>query len=677
MQAIEADVPRLRVLGGAGTGKSYVVAKRVEGLLRRGCDPGQILVIVSNQNAARKLEGRLEDAGVDPAALAITAIQDLCVTILSTSEAREATGRVPRIINSMEELFLLEDLKLIGMRPGRIREILKYLYREWTELGDEKDGFIQDGWESDLLAAVQSHLIARNAMVPSELSNITYKYLQDHGQACAAFSYQHVFVDDYQNLNKASQLVVEMLAAKSLTIAGNPYQSQGYREPYPYPEGLEACLGEQGEHETGKARRGEPAEETRPDGEAGPDDKDTGSGWATAVLSESMRCPQRIVAAGNALIRAELGQGKGTSDLLVSCDARVPQGDLTVMKWDTPEAEYKGLASALKERLLREPATMKAGDILVVVPNRFWGRRFAQELDALSIEHEDIYGDNQLAGNPQRLEASSAMRTYTALMLAACPDDIVAWRAWCGFGDYLMNSNAWNQLLLYADSHKLGLIDALKEASESSENFKSSESEGMPFMQADILGQAYRSGARLLEQCKGKTGHELLAVLRQGDDATYADFERLVEPIDESHSALEIYKKASARCVDPWFQTDDRVRIASLSTAMGLEASLVVFLGLVDGFLPSSSTFGFSASAQAQDRRRKRERHAFYNILSRSQGELILSYFQRSDIETAQRLSMEIRRIRSDGEERIALLSPSQFIAEINNATPDTTAAGK
>jgi len=635
IKAIETDARFLRVLGGAGTGKSYVVAKRIGRLLYSGCDPSQILVIVSNQNAAHVLKKHLESDALNFSDIIISTMQDHCISILSSPEAMEYTGRSSRVINSLEELFLREDLKMLGIRPKRIREILNYFYRELTELGDEDDGFIQDEQEKDLYTALQAHLTVWKAMSPHELSNLAYRHLQGNSQARIRASYQHVLVDDYQNLSKASQLITGLLSLESITVTGNPFQTQGSRESYPYREGLMSFGKEQD--------------------------------LVEITLSQSMRCPQRIAAAGNALMLAEASAAGSVQDipaLLVSYNAKTPLGDVSVFKWNDPDAERKGIASMVKERLSNGQG-MVAKDVLVIVPNRSWGRLFTKELDLLSIQHEDCYCDEPLVGNPQQLDASLAMQSYTLLTLAANPNDIVAWRSWCGYGDYLLNSNAWNNLMLYASSRNLNAIAALKEVAECAE---------APFVQAEVLADAYRRAQRLLAQCAGKTGEELIEVLCQGGGAASADFVRLIEPIDANDTANDFYERARLRFVDPWFQTQDSVRIASLSTAMSLEASLVVFLGMVDGFLPSSSTFGISSAAHTQDRRRARERRAFYNILSRSNNELILSYFQKADLDVAERLSMEISRIRVEKGNRVAILAQSQFITEMGDTAPKAIA---
>ena len=640
-KAIEIDVSRLRILGGAGTGKSFVIAKRTERLLRSGCDPSHVLVIVGNQNALYAMKQQFENDRINVSGVAIVTIRDLCIAILDKPEAIERTGRTPRVINDLEELFILEDLKMIGTKPKRIKEILKFIYREWTELGDDKEGFLQYGEEIDLLTAVRELLITQNAMSPHELSNITCRYLQGSEKARRDASYQHVLIDDYHNLSRASQFVVNLLTLESITVTGNPCQTQESHESYPYPDGLKSDW-------------------------FGEEQKERGD-FETITLTQSMRCPQRIGAAGNALMKTELSDQE-TSGLLVSFDSRTPLGVLTVIKWSDPDAERKGVAAAIKKRINAEqpvPQSMQPGDILVIVPNRTWGRLFAQELDALSVKYEHLYSGSPLAGNPQRLDASSAMRSYTALTLAAHPDDVLAWRSWCGYGDYFLSSASWNELVLFAKSHGIGIVEALKTIA------RITTSEEAPFPQAEVLAQTYRKAQELLSQCYGRTGHELIRLLRQGDDATYADFERLVEPIDEDWTAIEVYEKARMRFADPWFQTRDSVRIASLSTAMGLEASLVVFLGTIDGFLPSNAVFGLSSAAKMQERRCIRERHAFYNILSRSNQELIFSFFRRCDVEIAERLSMEIRRIHVEQGRMVALLSLSQFIIEMGEVVPE------
>ena len=52
----------------------------------------------------------------------------------------------------------------------------------------------------------------------------------------------------------------------------------------------------------------------------------------------------------------------------------------------------------------------------------------------------------------------------TALDLVADPENALAWRCWCGYGDWLANSSALANLRAYADEHDKGLVEALRDA---------------------------------------------------------------------------------------------------------------------------------------------------------------------------------------------------------------------
>ena len=53
---------------------------------------------------------------------------------------------------------------------------------------------------------------------------------------------------------------------------------------------------------------------------------------------------------------------------------------------------------------------------------------------------------------------------YTSLNLLADPDDLFAWRAWMGFGNYLTYSDGWHFLMDWCDEHNAGILDALEAA---------------------------------------------------------------------------------------------------------------------------------------------------------------------------------------------------------------------
>ncbi|WP_438893886.1 hypothetical protein, partial [Bacillus cereus group sp. BC4] len=76
-----------------------------------------------------------------------------------------------------------------------------------------------------------------------------------------------------------------------------------------------------------------------------------------------------------------------------------------------------------------------------------------------------------------------ALVAYTKLNLLADPRDMTAWRSWCGFDNYLTNSDAWGGLQAFAEKRELTLYDALALADQL---------EDEPFLRAHALVERWR-----------------------------------------------------------------------------------------------------------------------------------------------------------------------------------------
>jgi DNA helicase-2/ATP-dependent DNA helicase PcrA len=690
-QAIDSRATVLRVLGAAGTGKSLVIARRVLRLLREGAAAQDIKVVTASRTAAVRLRAALASSGIEYAAeVSVGTIGELCQGILAAPAAIASTGRIPRLVNAVEELFLLEDLKAAldapGLRPAQLREMLESLYRGWAELASDGVGpsgasFAQaapcdygPSGLASLRAVLTSLLVSRQAMLGAELPFLTWRYLDGLGDGRAALCRPHVLVDDYQDLSRASQAVVGLLYARSLTVSGNPHQAQALTEPYPCPQGL--------------------LDEGVPPSPEG----------ATVVLTRSLRCPQHVAAAGNALVLSLL-EHEGThedtredtpeaprevphrdgSELLAAFDETVPLGRITAVKWTDPQQECTELCSWLKQRINDDADPLGAEDVLVIVPNRVWGRQFAKRLDALRLAHEDRYDRNPLRGNPQRPDASAGMRSYTLLTLAAHPDDAVAWRSWCGFGARQANSAAWHRLVQWAAEQGIGISQALRRLAQAQDTRQAQHSEP-PFEHSELLAEAWRRADAILGRCEGKRGERLLGLVCDGDDPTLDGFESLVRPLDGDETALDLYERARQQLCDPVFVRERRLRIAVPQTAQGLEARLVVITGMVNGFVPTAcgpaaeaggeagGKTGGKAGDEAGGHSLQWERRALYDTLSRSSSELVLSCFQKADEQVAERLGMAIRRLRPEPGGRKALLLASSFLDEMGRAVPGMVA---
>jgi len=473
--AIPDSLQVTRVLGGPGCGKTAALLQQTKELVEKGADPADLLLVVPSAQAVLALYDAARRQGVALVGQRVLSIQRLCLEILGA----EAGGGQPRLLNQNEELFLLEDLKSTGIKPRRLREMLRFFYRSFTELADEEEGFLEDVDELSCLTVLREQLALRQALLPAELSAKALRALRalrskaSGSEAPAEIRRAHVLADDYGGLNKASQLLVQELATDSLFVTGQPGEVVACAEPYPYPQGLEQLA------------------ERRP-------------GLTTVELKLARRSPQRVCSIGNALA---LHEGQLPDAALAGLDERQPAGSVTVVKWLRSEHELAGVARYVLKRVSGEgPDRLAPEEVFVGVPNRQWGRLLWQGLQKRGLPVAPIISPHKLPGNPQKPESAAAQRLYTALNLAADARDTVAWRSWFGYGDHLTNSAAWLRLCAYSREQGRTPLAAL--AALHAEDFGRT-GDKPPFLQAERLLVAYRQGLELAERLATKKGFGL------------------------------------------------------------------------------------------------------------------------------------------------------------------------
>lgn len=241
-----SSIKATRIVGGVGCGKTQQLIGRVCSLLSGGEKAGNVLVLCATPQACESFTLRLnaaaEEAGVNADEVAVTTPRALALEVLSDTEAVRWSGREPRLLTAYEELFLLEDMKVSGLRPKRLREMLKFFYRSWTELADDDPNWLLPGEESNVHTLLKDNLALTRSIVEPEAGNLAVNYLRGHAGAVAAHSFAHVLVDDYQRISKASQLLAGLMATETLTIAGDRTACVQVYDSYPYAAGLDEFM---------------------------------------------------------------------------------------------------------------------------------------------------------------------------------------------------------------------------------------------------------------------------------------------------------------------------------------------------------------------------------------------------------------------------------------------------
>lgn len=632
MTAETSTIEAVRIVGGVGTGKTERLVERVAALVADGADPSDVAAFCATPAAARafaeRLRARMGDAAAD---VHVATPRALALDVLADDEAVAFTGREPRLLADFEEKFLLEDMKVCGLRPRRLREMLKFFHRSWTELADDDPSWLLPGEETDVHALLKANLAFLRAVVEPEAANLAVNYLRAHDEARAAHSWKHVVADDYLRLSLASQTLVEMVAGGSIAVAGDPNGCVETYDSYPYAAGLDAF-----------AERHPDAEET------------------------TLTACKRSRATAQAVSRLLADPCMEPADF--AADPAAEEGSVEELACESPAQEFERMAALAADEAA---AGTPASSIVVAVPNGTWAKNAVAALKARGLRAEALSGSQPIRGDVRDNARCVAARTMTALQLAANPRDAVAWRCWCGYGDYLVNSAAFANLRAYADEAGCGLVEALEAVSGGADASGSGST-------ADVVGaqrvaEAYRSGRALIERVEGLAGDELLKEIAR---AVTGDDDAGVPPVlaqlcraqpggadEDAPSAAALVERARARLFSPNLSQEDAVAVVPYDLMAGFSPDVLMVTGFVNGFIPCRDYF--DATVTPLDKQKKMhavDARRVHALVGKAGRRLVLSHFSVVDLETSGVLKLKISRIRLRDGVRVCSIDPSEFL---------------
>ena len=244
------------VKGAAGAVMDELV-QRVQAVLAGGADSKDVLVLCADPTSAARMQAELAAARAEGAGEAagagwaegtgevrVLTCRELACAVLADPDSAAATGMSfssgrARLLSVYETDFLMEDVKTLGARPKRLREMLKFFYRGWTELADEDPEWLFTVEEIDTFEFLTCELQYLGAMMEPQVSNLATKALRMEGRVRERFVRKHVFVYGYQSLSRASQLFCQLVAGEELVTGAGPDMSVDVFESYAYPAGVE------------------------------------------------------------------------------------------------------------------------------------------------------------------------------------------------------------------------------------------------------------------------------------------------------------------------------------------------------------------------------------------------------------------------------------------------------
>lgn len=582
----ESEAAALRALAGPGTGKTYALVRRLAHLLETGVEPSKVLVVTFARTAARDLVnavGSLESAGEE---LIPRTLHSFCFGLLGRRRALEATGRVPRILLEFEKDILLADLAdtFGGMKERRT--LVSAFEAAWARQQTDEPGQPVPGLDQAFQSAFLGSLRWHKTMLVGEVVPIALSYLRNNPQAAEHQAYDHVLVDEYQDLNRAEQEVLNQLSAQAnLAVIGDDDQSI-YAFKWANPEGI------------------------REFGQEHPGTEDV-------QFVVCRRCPQQVVDMAQTLIERNPGRVR----LPLTAKEGNPPGEVHNVQWRSVGDEASGIAQFVAHKI---DAGVAPGRCLVLVNSRKIGYAIRDAIRARDIQCSSFFRE-------EPVDSETAREILTLLTLLADPNDRVALRAWLAFGVTTQRRPAYRRLHAAALENDTDVADILGKLDRGELSIPYTQSAVARFreLQArfDEL-QPYVDDLPGLVDALISEDDEELTLLRETAIAALSE----VEDLQSLSNAL---RYGVAQRETPLESSE--IRVMSLHASKGLTADLVVLAGLVEGLMPRIDR---RRSHTEQEQQEQEQRRLLFVGITRTTNILVFSSYSQLDAATAHKLQV-------------------------------------
>jgi len=612
----------LRVQAGPGTGKTYAMMRRVMRFLEEGIAPDRILVCSFTRTAADDLARSLVALGA-PGVERVQAgtLHSFCFSTLRSGPVLQATGRVPRPLTDFETRFLLEDLAggAGGFRVAEQR--LLAFGAAWARLQTEVPGWPADPVDRQFHNALLAWLQFHGGILIEELVPLTLRYLRDNPLCPERDAFDRVVVDEYQDLNRADQMLFDLLVGNgTLTVVGDEDQSI-YAFRYAHPDGIREFHA----------------------AHVPTEDQD---------LTECRRCPQLVVRLAAALI----ANNASFSGRPLAPRAANPEGQVQIVQWPSSDAEAAGLALYVRQRI--DAGEVTAGKVLVLSPRKAFGYAVRDALLAEGVVAHSFFTEQALDGNPKVLGNSRVQQAYTLLTLLVDPNDAVALRCWCGFGNPALAEPGWRRMREHLAANGGNLRDVLAdlEAGRTQIAHTAHMVDRFRLLTAELAAAGPLTGDALVDRLF-PDGEEWAEPLREIAEAQ--------KPVGEDFTPASLYEVVRSGVTQPELPVEvDFVRVMSLHKSKGLTADFVIVTGCIEGAIPNLPKPTLPAAER--DAKIEEQRRLFYVALTRATRTLVISSVTTIPRKVGHKMRIPV----VGGNREDGRTVASRFVAEMGNDAP-------
>jgi DNA helicase-2/ATP-dependent DNA helicase PcrA len=610
-ELIESDERLIRVVAGPGAGKTTCLKRRTRRLREsKGVPSEKIFVGTFTRAIASDLRNELGEE------IAVSTLHSLAYRLLRANPGA-CQGMKLRFLLVYEEAVMLFDIA--HLVPGVAnhnarRDELRRLQSHRSQRQEYEDAVFA--------GAVRGWLQRHGGILVGEVVYLATTGLESEDIPRGEFD--HVVVDEYQDLTAAEQELVELVwsGQGSLVVMGDNNQSiYGFR--FNHPDGINEFLG-----------------------------RWEGEGAIDLSCPDNRRCGEAILQIAN-LMMAESGGGEA----MVPASGRA--GAVDLVHWPNITAEIAGIAEYIRRH--------HEDSFLVLVPRRFIGYRLKDAVgdDARTAFHEEIlrhpvaaeafacasaladtadgvavrawlalHSSNAQPGPDRNASAYRTLptnQTPAALVAGIASDAIPV----SGAGQSHLRARA-KQLQAWIDEGLPGDLRVIEMAFDPSKAAAEPDPEKRHWLEEDLteLREAARGVAATMQQA-----HEL--------------DERKPAPTLASVVSVLRYRIATRAPLRP--EADEpRVRIMTLHSAKGLEADNIVVMGAAQEIIPGDATPEDAAE----------QRRLLYVAVTRAKDRLIVSWSRAVAYADAQANGIHIGQVLTESGELVAKLSRTSLLPQ-------------
>ncbi len=615
LQIAASKSQRIGVLAGPGTGKtSFGLMRRVARLIEQGVPADKILLISFTRTAAHDLRTKVAKLGVAGAEnVRAMTLHAYCFGVLMGQAVLAITRRTPRPLLNHEVVMMLRDIPGDHGNIKAKRERLRAYEAGWARASTDHPG-LGEPEDQEFEAGILRWLKHHNAMLIGELVPIAHSYLRDNPASKEHGRYQHVVVDEYQDMNTLEQHLLDVIAQQGgLCIAGDDDQSIfGFR--YANPAGIIGF----------RAREG----------------------VECIDIDVCRRCPGVILNMANELIGHAPGRTKEPLRALQETD-----GQVSVVQWPELDKEVDGVTAAIAAAV--QQGGRKPGDVLVLVHRRHIGEMLRRRLEERSIPAHSFFSQESVT-------TDKAQRAL-ALLRMAVDEDHVSLRVILGLGAATARAAAYRRLRDYCREQGLMERDVLEALRQG---------ERLP-IRVPAFVERYGAAMAFLDALPRDDVAAAVEQLFPADVDELADLRAIaLEEVLGAKDLAQLSERIITRVTQPDVpESPAFVRIMSLHKSKGLTSPVVFVVGMVDGIVPTIPTRLDEAAADAAFHEQRR---LVYVAITRASKELVISSSAQIEFGLAKKLGVKVGRdgSRRVGEQFMTSTIASPYLSEMAESAP-------